>query len=493
MQQEFIVMSQLLETGIDLASPHLRWLLRHAMLEHCTDKAVYQVSYCKDIPVDSEGNQIWGETFAPTRSIAINLEQHFISCIDQVQDEDKMYTSIRTLIIRELLDTIIHEAHHLKCSLDADNFANSRLEEDEAKKVAWDKSWMAAKHWDAEVKVFGPVLDTLMKDFIEDLREATTETPTMWKDLQVYMWDNELAFYNPDMDQECQIREAFESMAKDKSPWIDDPKVFMADIPEEATEGGNQEDIVAPEAPKAPETAAQEEQVQTADSGFEMAEHEVVDYVPPEALDITNVVPVVPEPPAQQPAPVVPPPPQAVVQPEAVPAPPAAPVNQDVNVLKIQKAVESVMRTLFVHVMSKCGFTTEGGYNNPAAVLEPISIHHIPDAVELFSHMDTTDATGVYAGNQPCQGMIKGLVSKQNLPMYRFYLNVGGHILKRTFIPQNPNKLNAHQELTKWAEEAREGAKIMMLLEDNKGPRAHIKLSANTPFGQEEFRIWEDK
>ena len=477
MDQEFIDMAQLLETGIKQVSPHIRWLLRHAILNHCNSKAIHLIAYCKDIPVDAKNNQIWGETFAPTRSIALNLEQHFHSCVNQVQDEDKMHTSLRALIIRELLDTAIHEAHHLKCSLTAGNFSNSKLEEDEAKTESWKKSWLAARYWDAEITTFGPVLDELLTEFMDNIKMDTMEKPTMWKDLQVYMWENQLAFYNPDLDQSCQIKDFFEAQAKTNDPWIDDPKQFMALNIAKAEENLITADtVLAPETPKEPESATIDTQVQHPPEETNNPEMEHVDHVPTDAITIEETL--MPEPV------VIPAPPTEI---------PAPPTPTTINVLQIQQAVEGVMRALFVHVMSKCGFTTAGSYNNPAAVLEPVSIHHIKGAEELFSHMDTTDATGVYVGNQPCQGMIKGLVSKQNLPMYRFYLNIGGQLYKRTLIPQNPDKLNANQELTKWAEQAREGAKIMMLLEDNKGPRAHLKLAANTPFGQEEFKIWQDK
>ncbi len=494
MEQEFIKVAQLLETGTDITSPHLRWLLRHAILEHCSAEAIHLIAYCKDIPVDKKGKQIWGETFAPTRSIVLNLEQHFYSCIDQIQDDDKMYTALRTLIIRELLDTAIHEAHHLSCSLNTGDFSNSKLEEDEAKIAAWKKSWLAARYWNAEITVFGSVLDELMEEFMDNLKMDTMEKPTMWKDLQVHMWENQLAFYNPDLDQECQIKDTFEAMAKTDDPWIDEPKQFLIDVIEETQK--NTEDtsnIIQPEKPNKAETATIENQLQyppEESAGFHIPE------TPAETIHI-------PAPPAQTEQIIIPAPP-AIPAPPVTPAPalitPIEPIEplkppepQTINILQIQQAVEGVMRTLFVHVMSKCGFTTEGGYNNPTAVLEPISIVHIPEALNLFSHMDTMDATGLYSGNQPCQGMIKGLISSQDLPMYRFYLNIGGKIYRRTFIPQNPKKLNANNELTTWAKEAQTGTKIMMLLQDKKGPTAHLKLEANTPFGQEEFKIWDSK
>lgn len=491
MNTEFVELPKILETGIDLVSPHLRWLLRHAIINHCSDKAIDLIAYHKDIPKDKEGEEIWGESWSPAKAIAINLEKHFHSSIDQIQDESKMNTSLRCVLIRELLDTSIHEAHHLKASYKTGDFNNSLLEEKEAAEEGWNKSWMAAKYWDAEITVFGPLLDDLLEDFFKTLEEDTKEKPVMWKDLQVYMWKNQLAFYDPDKDRECKIREAFEAMAKDHSPWIDDPKQFLATV----IQTGNTASVEnIPTEPLPPLT-----QVTPQPEPFVSYEQ----YIPPEqcvphsnnehqeyyqrSTDTYNPQQYT-EPYTEPYKGVIPPPPPTAPPATAVPTPPAT-----INVLQMQQAIEAVLRTLFAHVMTKCGITQDGKFNNPNAVLEAVSIVHIPHALEIFSHMDFYDTKGIYSGNQPCNGIIKGLISKQGLPMYRFYLKIGDFLYKRIFITQNPDKLNANGELTAWAKSARNGAKIMMLLEDNAPPKAHLKLEPGIALGQEEFKIWEAK
>jgi hypothetical protein len=471
MEQEFITMAQLLETGTDLVSPHVRWLLRHAMLQHCSSKAISQISYCKDIPVDAEGNKIWAETFSATRSVAINLEQHVLTCAAVVETDELRYTSIRALIIRELVDSAVHEAHHLKCSLAAKNFANSNLEEEEARKIGMQKSWESARKWDADIYVFGPVIDTLLETWIGGLKaeqDATEEEIETWKDLQVFMWDHKLAFYNPELDQECGIRDAFEAMAKNEDPWIETPKQFL--IEEIKVAEVNLEDVDGSEAPEAPVV-----DVPTAAA---------MEDIPPE-----NEMPIL-EGGLQEPVIVPPPPPETPLSQEPAVVIPPPPVAPTIDKLAIHKTLEGIMRVMFVHVMSKCGFTTEGGYNNPAAVLETISVAHIEGAAELMTHYDTATATGVYSANVPCLGQVKGMISEDNLPYYRFYLKIGGQLYKRSFMPQNPNKLDINNCPTTWAQKAQEGTKIMMLSEKGIGNKAHIILAPNTPFGQEEFHIW---
>ncbi len=465
MNKEFIPISQILECGTDLINPHVRWLIRHAVTEHCPIEAINIICYNKDIP-NTQNKKLWGQTYAPGKCIVINLEEHFYSCINRIQDTKHMHNSLKLLILHELLDTSLHESHHLKTSHESNNFNDSDLEQQEAEEIGKLKSWMAAKHWDVEIQEFGPTLDNLIKDFFIDLVESEKEKPEMWKMLQIYMWTKNIAYYNPDEEKECNMRQAFESYVDGDNPWIDPPKLFSGEITKtaettvpmwiptaEPSEVINElHGDIYDEYGGQPDLLEQSEPQQTPQQ-----------FQPFQPITIT-------------PAPILP--------------TETSPIQQT-NKETIQKAAEEVIRALFFHVMSKCGFNSQGGYNNPTAVLEPVNIQHIENATELFSHMDTMDTNGVYSPNQPCNGFIKGLISKQKLPMYRIYMNIGGQLLKRTLIPQNPNKLDGNDALTKWAKEARQGYRIMMYLEDEVGVRADIKLAPGTSVGQEEFKIWE--
>lgn len=501
MNQDYIKICGMLETGIDLVSPHVRWLLRQAITDYCPTEAINLIAYNKDIPTNHEGKPVWGEVHSPSKSICFNLERHFNHAVDNVQKEKSMFTSLRCILIRELLDTSIHEAHHLKMSLEENNFNNSDLDEDGAQAVGWKYAWMAAKHWDVNIVTFGPFLDKLVEDFMLGVEADTLETPVMWKDLQVYMWKNELAFYNPDKDQECRMFEAFQSMAEDENPWLEQPKTYVEETTISETTHNNDEEPIA----------------------------EVVHELPPATLTpvagvnkpeaLTNPAPIM----AAQPKTTEP-----VTTPVAEPLPPATgiiagtlpptqpqiqniatlpePQYGDINAAEIQRCAETVIRTLFWHIKNKCEFNASGTYNNPKAVLDPINISHIPHAEQLFTHMDTMTELGTYTSNQPCQGMVKGLVDADNMPYYRFYLNFGGKLHIRSLVPHNPIG-----KTTKWAEEARSG--IMRLsfqeripkIDKNTGKvmineqgkklgenkiRADIKLAAGSNLGQEEFNLW---
>lgn len=156
----------------------------------------------------------------------------------------------------------------------------------------------------------------------------------------------------------------------------------------------------------------------------------------------------------------------------------------------IRVIAEMVFRRLFHHFYSKCGWDGRGNFANAAAVLEAVAIDDIAGATELFQKMDSSDNMGVYKPQQQIGAYITGLVSKDGkLPYYRIYINQGGQLHRRTFIPQNPDKMK-DQQLTKWAAMVRDGWRITMLLADGEGPKLDMKTEPGQALGQESFNPW---
>ena len=147
---------------------------------------------------------------------------------------------------------------------------------------------------------------------------------------------------------------------------------------------------------------------------------------------------------------------------------------------------------MFHHVHTKCEFNTEGGYNNTKAVLEPIHIGDIKGASELFAKQDTLNDQGVFSPRAEVGNFIKGLPTAKGIPRYTFYLNIGGTLHKRVFIAQNPDK-TASGIATSWAQKAKAGGRIMMLIADGAGMTAYVELEAGKALGQEKFTICEKK
>ena len=464
----FIDSVHVLETGTDTVSPHLRWLLRNAIIEHCGKDAVDIIAYHKNIPTDN-----WGEAIPIIKGIVINLLKHAHEAFDMMGSEQNINISIRALLIRELLDTAIHEAHHLKAASEKNMYENQELEQDEAIDIAHKKAWLTAKKLDVEIFTFGPIIDNFLEETIQAFKEDVAEKPEIWKELQIYMWEHKLAVYIPETEEALGMHAFFETQAKDIVPWLDKPIQYINETviaTEQTAVNKNTEPLQPIQQPIQPMHPSTPTSVYT---GEDISEYMPIDYSQQVINKVNTPVP-----------PVIPPTHQMHVQEQTPP-------NGFITVEEIQATAETVLRTLFWHVVNKCEFNIEGGYNNPQAVLEPVSIAHIKYANQLFTHMNTVDENGVRIEQTPCNGFIKGAISKTNLPMYILFLNFNGQLHKRTFIVQNPNKTDSSNNLSKWAEKVRGGSRIMMLLEDNVGVRAFITLEPGQVLGQEEYKLWE--
>lgn len=475
----------ILETGCEKVSPHLRWLIRNAVLSTCPPEAVNLIAYNENVP-----DAHFGIAHGPSRSISINLERHFFSAMDRCMDETNMYASIRMLLLHELLDTVRHEAYHLKISFENNDFDKSDLDEAGAKE-AGSSAWSIAKKWNCNITHFGEYLDTQIKEFLEAIEEDTKETPVMWKDLQVWMSKNNLGYYNPDKDLELSINHAFEALSNDEEPWLEEPAEFLDTTIEETEK--TQPEMPAAEAVPA-HTYDSQMPIHAEPTAMEAALLSLAQNQPNlfsaalAGMGVQTTAPsmgdIYPEyndeiPDSFEPAP--------------APAPmPVMPVMPTAPAGNLAKTIETVFRTIFWHVVSKGEFTHEGGYNNPGVVMEPVSIAHIPGALQIFTNMDTLDAHGKYAKNQPTQYGIKGMLTKENLPKYTLFLNINGQLHRRSLVAQNPNAVDDMGQLKTWAREAKAGTKIMYVLGDqtNPGVRAYIKLAPGQVLGQEEYKLW---
>lgn len=475
MANEYFVLPQILESGVELISAHVRWVLRNAAVEQCGTEAIDHIRYNTNVPTGSlEDKPIWGEYNAATRSIAMNLEQHFLSTRSEVQDKRNFCYAFTTILKRELADTIIHESVHAEESYKHNNFECSELgEEQKCMDIAWLKSWEVAKHWDFETREFGPYLDGLIEQFIEELREDVKEDDAPeWKSHQLYMWDHDLAFYNPKTGEKLRTKGAFEKMSETR-PWNKEPRPFTISIEKEENA---EEVVVVPDPPKAAgfqpdyDYQGQDNEGQITEDKETETPSVTTGFKEPEEVEV-------PAPPT-------------------VPAPPAPVENaaKTLNVLQVQECLETIMRTLFHHVATKCAPNGDGTYNNAAAVLEPVNIQHIPHAMDLITHMDSHDALGNYKTMLPFDGFLKGIVSlTTGLPMYRFHLEIGGKMTTRSYMTQNPNSLDAEGNPKVWAQSARDGNLIMMLMKAGVGPTAHVMLEKGKIVGQEIFEIWPAK
>ena len=161
----------------------------------------------------------------------------------------------------------------------------------------------------------------------------------------------------------------------------------------------------------------------------------------------------------------------------AIPAAQPIPTTYTPNTLApetMAAVLKTVWQTLYHHVFTKCGWqqnpqTGRFMFTNAAAVLEGVNIQHIIaqfGADNFIMEYDTLSAEGTPAPEM-CQGMIRGKTTSQaGLPSYSLYLNINGQRIKRTFMPQNPDKMGANNAYTKSAVEAGAGNMIVWIFKD---------------------------
>lgn len=118
-----------------------------------------------------------------------------------------------------------------------------------------------------------------------------------------------------------------------------------------------------------------------------------------------------------------------------------APTNLEQHQVPMHEMISS-MQAIYMRLnqvfYDKCGWNGVGSFDNPAGVLDGVSIADIPHARELVSHCETTNQLGQRT-MQECNGFVRGTVfAKKGLPAFIIYLNIDGVAHKRVLVVQNP-------------------------------------------------------
>jgi len=166
----------------------------------------------------------------------------------------------------------------------------------------------------------------------------------------------------------------------------------------------------------------------------------------------------------------------------AVPAAQPTPTTYTPNTVapETMKAVmESVWKTLYHHVFTKCGWqqnpqTGRFMFTNAAAVLEGVNIQHIIKqfaADNFIMEYDTLSAEGTYAPEM-CQGMIRGRTTSQaGLPSYSLYLNINGRTAQNAYTKSANEAGGGHMIVWVFKDEAADNApfteKVAVTIKDN--------------------------
>lgn len=159
--------------------------------------------------------------------------------------------------------------------------------------------------------------------------------------------------------------------------------------------------------------------------------------------------------------------------------------------------MKAVWQAIYHHIFTKCGWSqnpTTGRFffANAAAVLEGVNIQHIITqygADNFIMEYDTLNAEGQPAPEM-CQGMIRGKLTNQvGLPSYTIYLNINGQRIKRTLLPQNPEKV-VNNAYTKSADDAGAGNMIAWVFKGEAADSAPFKEKCAVKIRNNEYEVF---
>jgi len=496
--------TNILTSGMELVSEHIEYLFQMIAHKHAKN-LVNQIAFNEDLPQNQ-----FGSFHGPSRSICVNITAHLAHNLEKIQTTNPNM-SIRALLIMELINTALHETRHASYKEESDDFSDAETDAEEklCQDFANENMWDVGKDFDLEVQSFGKLIDDELTALFRTFRESkNSDLFHTWQMNQLNMMEKGILYL--DEKNEIIIKNMFElcSYFSKQNNWDEATIIpFEADAPEitEQSLGLTDEDDcpfdvdepTAAHSEPAPVAAAPVEEGPTVCQyeGYDpLDDHGVTEIISgdlPDMVASPDNLPAYTSPVAtaevyhaedvlvagHEQVQVVTP---QGIEVQSVPSNQVGQVHSD----NIRAIAEIVLRRLFHHIYSKCGWDGKGKFSNPGAVLEAVGIDDIPGATSLFKKMDTTDNMGVYKSQADVGAFITGLVSKQGLPMYRIFLNNNGTLVRRTFIPQNPEKTS------KWGGMARDGWRIVMLLGESMPPKLDIKTEPGQQLGQETFNIW---
>lgn len=484
--------------GAELIGDKLTALLCEAFKMLDADGVALAEMHIDNWPQDADG-PVFGMAYADTHSFAINLQRCWDSAAEDAEKGEEDLGFLGMLWIN-VLSAFGHEIDHLNIAYgDRELYEGMRVDKEMAEELekAADETARAMMIEMARTLDIEPNLDDLGWFGIKIMALMTGD------DTKALPWVNKLrkdlennVIYDGGENKQCFTMREFikKAHAQDADNW---EQAITAVNLEAHLESGEVEVFKAePVATPVMETIVLEKPADPPEAAIEMVanaagafvgagvslENGEPDIVMPvaevvqtdaaaqavvDAVEVPLPAPVVAEQAANVAA-------AATGVPPVLPTEPTYSQVNNMDGAQMAGCMEAVWKILYHHTYTKCGWqpnptTGRFFFSNAAAVLEGVNIQHILTqfgAENFIMEYDTLDAEGKYAAEM-CQGMIRGrTTSKQGLPSYSLYLNIGGARIKRTFIPQNPEKRNAQNAYTNSAENAAQGHMIVWVFKD---------------------------
>ena len=467
-----------------------------------------------------DGNKpVFGIALADTNSVAINLEHCWHKACVEANKSSVINLSFMGILWVNLLDTLAHELDHLTvANNDREMYETMRLTddgdkelEDSAKAASAPMILRMAKELDIEPpapEAFGwfavKFMELFTNNSTKDLEwvikaRADIEAGIIYEDtekdykcltfrefaklaytdeaskLDETIWDqpttdvNLYAYLDNNVVEEFKAEPVAEPIAE-VVVLEDDEDVVEADAAKSAVVADTSAFIGAGETGE-PDVVlnGQDDKIQA------LMDAPNPQPITPEVVAQTTAVAAQPAVPVLEPVPAV-----AAVQAQvAAAAAPAAekeapttfpPNNLSPETMAV--VMKAVWQTLHHHVFTKCGWqqdptTGRFRFTNAIAVLEGVDISTIITqcgAENFIMSYDTLNADGQggeqYAA-EDFTGRIRGRFTvKDRLPSYQIYLNIGGQRIRRSYVPQNPEKRGADNAYSPSANDAAAGNQI---------------------------------
>jgi len=419
---------------------------------------------------DSLPDKHLGYYFRECLSISINVSDITDKALSEAQDEKNRF-SFPMLIWLSLLTTFVHEMCHNRQDMLGKDCLSDEAEK-EAKKEGIRGAFLLAKELCIEHPPVGPngywgaKLEADIAEFHKSLNESSDKP---WEITQVACRAKGFPYYDYRDGSFCStIRDLAKISINDGDARWDIPlESIGAQIVESPAESAPQvvSTVVAPQLNLQPQQQVVHPAPESAPqvvTGFEThmkAPAPVVpiqtegDYDPELEWEEEHVVSVEDSGPA-------------------VSALSVEHVEESAPDATLQACVEAVCFACHQHIFDKCGYSI-GGFSQSAAVAQPISIAHIPGASELFVRMDCLDDFGKFQKSTLItNGIIKGYPTKGSAtvasrPKYVLTMNVGGTLITRSIMPVDPTGKDAAGNLKKWSQEAHQGVKRTMILDES--------------------------
>jgi hypothetical protein len=541
--------------NIQLFSEKMAGIIKHIFTSMELGHGVNFINLDAEKTPQGETGPIMAMLFPSTMTITIFLQNHWKECLKLIVEDPENKMSLRALVWYNVILSFFHELCHARTLTEglasgeiksSDDFIWTQDHEDAASLYAQNQLRELAKQIDIEIPVDDPLFGAAFNEFDERIKPLEDQNYP-WITAHHRMVTKGLVCSTETEDGETVDISSFKEFmrmscltAEDREDpaWKTNGTSFIINkekipeavetiiLPPPADLGSpvlNQP--AQPVTPPPQEASAVYDYNEYMESGIEpdyAQEYGEPVYTPapvqPVAQTPTLVTPTAQSPTLTTPAaptlntPVATPPNTGYVNPvmAAQAAANGQPIQQQTSgnvpatcpplempMEQVMNIVQTVFMRLYYRIFTKCGFNPAEptSFGAPGGVYDPVHIGDIPGANKVFLSMDVTDEQGKQVRDVPILDSIKGQVfGKSGLPGYWLYLNVNGRKMKRTLVPQNPNKETAQGSgvFTAMAQRVRQNWAIAWVIADAyDGQKSEMMVKIECQPGQKPTFTWK--